>query len=212
MPSVCVDENLTITSGGKLQLAPWSVPRQVAVAKAYSGYNGAIGALTALPGLLLIDQQLSWRNETPVDHTIVTRISRGTRAIVVSNPNAVQVRDRWTWAFDDTPTVPVTSGIFNSQCGLAGDIGTNSIAEPNPGMFWTWRSPDCIDDWQQLPVTPGQTYNVWYRLYVWTPPPWSDNANKNSPFHAVYVDPVTISLIAFPQQAPLTNQYLRRND
>jgi hypothetical protein len=42
-----------------------------------------------------------------------------------------------------------------------------------------------------------------YRCYVWTPPPWSDNANKNSPKHEAAARWARIQMIAFPQQGRL---------
>jgi hypothetical protein len=35
---------------------------------------------------------------------------------------------------------------------------------------------------------------------VWTPPPWSSNANKNAPEHQAAANYTRIQLLAFPQQ------------
>jgi hypothetical protein len=187
---------------GVLNLAPWSVPRTVADVRADSGGDGLVLPDIAAPGKLLINQQVRWRNETPVEHMVIIRVTRRYKTWVTSNPNAVQFRDRWSWALDAEPDEPVTVDYFNSAAGGAEDIGTNTVAEPNPGKFhhlWgTTTSDEYID-----PVEPGQALKVWYRSYVWTPPPWSDNANKNAPEHRANAGWARIQLIAHPHQGEL---------
>lgn len=200
--AVCVSENLTIDADGKLRLAPWSVPRNAVDVLVSSNADGPLLETTALPGKLLIDKQINWKNDTPVDHMVTIRATRRWKRWIVSNPNAIQFRDRWSSAIDTAPAVPVVSGLFNSQCGSAGDIGTNTVAEPNPGKFWHWWGTNSSDEWVG-PVAPGETLNVWYRAYVWTPPPFSDNANKNSPQHEAEAGFTRLQLIVFPQQGPL---------
>jgi hypothetical protein len=203
--AVCVDENLTVTTDGLLRLAPWSVPRNLVDVMMRSGGDGGIGATTALPGKLLIDHQDSWVNDTPVDHMVLIRVTRASKFIVTSNPNAVQFRDRWSWAQDAPASEPVVTGYFNSKCGLSADVGTNSVAEPNPGKFWGWFPATSSDEWVGT-ISPGQTLNVWYRMYVWTPPPWSDNANKNTPVHIANAGWARLQLIGFPQQGNLVHE------
>ena len=208
-PRVCVAENLAIGADGKLRLAPWSVPRNVldVMAKS-SGDTLKLLETTTLPGRLMVDQKGEWLNNTPVDHMVRVIITRRWKRWVVSNPNAVQFRDRWSTAITpvgDTPVpaeIPVVSGIMNGQVGSAGDIGTNSVAEPNPGKYWHWWGTNSVDEWVG-PVQPGETIRLHYRIYVWTPPPFSDNANNNSPGHESEVGWARIQLMAFPQQGKL---------
>jgi hypothetical protein len=204
-PNVCIDENLTTDAAGLLLLQPWAVPRLVADVRAISGGDGTLFPEQALPGKLLIDQKVGWRNETPLEAMVQIRIVRAAKSWIVSNPNAIQFRDRWTYTIGKnglTPTIPVTTGIYNSQVGSAIDCGTNSVAEPNPGRQWVWASANCADEWVG-PIQPGEKINLWYRCYVWTPPPWSDNANKNSPLHEAHARWTRIMLTAFPQQGNL---------
>lgn len=205
MPStnVCVAENLLVTKGGELQLAPWSVPRLVQDVMATSGGDGDIGATTYPPGKKLMDQRLEWKNDTPVTHTILIRCVRRYKRWIVSNPNALQFRDRWSWSVNGEPEEPSTVGTYNSQCGSAEDVGTDSVAQPNPGKFWHWWGSNTSDEWVWLPVKPGDTIKVWYQMYVWTPPPFSDNANKNKPQHVAEAGWSRIQMIAFPQQGEL---------
>ena len=208
-PSVCVAENLEVGSDGKLRLAPWSVPRNVVdvVARSSADTTKLTETIT-LPGILLIDRQVKWTNDSPVDHMIRAEITRRWRRWVTSNPNAVQFRDRWSSAITpvDTDPVeaaePITSGILNGQTGSAGDIGTNSVAEPEPGKFWHWWGTNTTEEWLG-PVAPGETIRLWYRQYVWTPPPFSDNANKNAPAHEAEAGYARIALWAFPAQGKL---------
>lgn len=204
-PNVCVDENLTTDDAGGLILQPWSYPRLVKDVRGTSGADGKLFPELSLPGKLLIDQKVKWHNDTPLETMVLIRVTRGPKSWITSNPNAIQFRDRWTWAYDpdDTlPSVPVTTGIFNSQVGSALDVGTNSVAEPNPGKQWVWTDTNCSDEWIG-PVQPQDFVNVWYRCYVWTPPPFSDNANKNSPQHVANANWARIQLIAFPSQGNL---------
>ena len=185
----------------------WAFPRLVADVRAISGGDGKLFPELTLPGKLLINQKAKWRNETPLESMVLIRVTRGPKSWITSNPNAIQFRDRWTYTVDPDdiePTIPVTTGIYNSQVGSALDVGTNSVAEPNPGKQWVWTDVNSSDEWIG-PAMPGDFVNVWYRQYVWTPPPFSDNANKNSPQHMAYGGWARIQLIAFPTQGNLVS-------
>ncbi|MFA5707943.1 hypothetical protein [Mycolicibacterium sp.] len=203
-PNVCISENLTTDDAGQLRMQPWAVVRNVVDVRALSGGDGPIVApLTALPGKLLIDRKASWKNTTPLPQRVLVRVTRGPRYWLTSNPNAIQFRDRWSLAVDRPAAIPVTTGIYNSQCGSAIDLGTNSVAEPHPGRQWRWSDINSSDEWVPQPVEPGSTLNLWYRCYVWTPPPWSNNANKNQPQHEARANWARIQMMAFPQQGNL---------
>lgn len=211
-PSVCVAENLVVGDDGKLRLAPWSVPRNVVDILARSGADTTkLLETSTLPGRLLIDvppETVVWTNTTPVDHMVRIVVTRRWKRWITSNPNAVQFRDRWSTAVTPAgndavmPAVPVVSGIFNSQCGSASDLGSNTVAEPVPGKFWGWWGTNASEEWIE-PVAPGDTLRVAYRCYVWTPPPFSDNANKNAPAHEAEAGYTRIQLMAFPKQGKL---------
>jgi hypothetical protein len=206
---VCVGENLAINDAGQLELAPWSVPRLLVDEIAGSGADTTkLPATTTLPGRLLIEKYVQWTNDAPVDHTIRVEVTRRWKRWVTSNPNAIQFRDRWTsviipvGAAFTLPQPPVVSGLYNSITGSAGDLGTNTVAEPNPGVFYSWWDTNTGEEWLG-PVKPGETFGLWYRMYVWTPPPFSDNANKNAPNHQAEGGWARISLMGFPAQGPL---------
>lgn len=202
-PNVCVDEHLSVDDAGRLGLQPWSVPRLVVDVRADSGADGKLTAIQALPGRLLIEAPpIGWTNRTPVDHMLLIRVTRAWRSWLTSQPNVVQMRDRWTYAMDRTPEVPSVTGIYASQVGGGFDLGTNSVAEPLPGRQWVWMPAHCVDEWVG-PVAPGRRLNLRYRAYVWTPPPWSDNANKNAPQHEARAGYTRIQLLAFPKPGKL---------
>lgn len=203
-PNVCLDENLTTDEAGALRLQPWSVPRVVVDVRALAAGDGKVYPTTAPPGKLLIDRKVSWRNDTPLEQMIRIRVVRASRSIIVSNPNAIQFRDRWTYAVDAEPSVPITIGPVNGQSGASVDLSSNSVAEPNPGVLWTW-SPTCSHTEWWGPLEPDQQFNLWYRCYVWTPPPWSDNANKNQPNHDARANWARIQLKAYPEQGTLVS-------
>lgn len=200
-PNVCIDENLTTDDVGALRLQRWSVPRSVADVRVVSTGDGPLTKPeTALPGKLMLDKKVTWLNDTPLPQPVVIRVTKASRSILTSNPNAIQVRDRWTYAIDTDPAEPVTSSIFNGQFGGADDFGTNTVAEPVPGRLWLWSDTSMSEEWVPRLLEPNQKLTVWYRCYVWTPPPWANNANKNSPAHEVYVNWVRLQLLAFPHQ------------
>jgi hypothetical protein len=199
MTKVCVSRNLTITDG-VLGLAPWSVPRIVVDVVAPSIGDGQIGATTSLPGKLMIDKQVSWTNDAPLPTPVLFRLQRGGREFSTSNPNAVQVRDRWTTrqgVGPQTPAVPDTTTVLQSQFGGALDLSSNTTATPIAGRLWQFIDAQITEDWLG-PVEPGETLSVWYRCTAWTPPPWADNANNNAPFHDVYVRNARMQLVAMP--------------
>ena len=199
-PKVCVAEHLTVDDNGQLSLAPWSVPRNVLDEIATS--RGDTTKLLATESLdravLLVNWKGSWLNDSPVDHMVRVQVTRRFKRWVTSNPNAVQFRDRWSSAIDAEAEPPVVSGIFNSQCGSAGDVGTNTVAEPQPGKYHHWWGTNTSDEWLG-PIEPGQRLYVAYRAYVWTPPPFSNNANKNAPDHEEEVGYARIALHAMPE-------------
>lgn len=206
---MCVGENLIVGPDGALQLAPWSVPRNVVDVMAVSGGDTTkLLETRTLPGRLLIDKRVKWFNDTPVDHQVRFLVTRRWRRWIVSNPNAIQFRDRWSSSITPKgsdrvdPALPVVSGIFNSQTGSAGDIGTNTVAEPFPGKFWHWWGTNTSEEWLG-PVKPGDLFQAHYRAYVWTPPPWSNNANKNSPAHEAEAGWARLQLQVFPEQGKL---------
>lgn len=200
-PKVCIDENLS-TSSSKLVVAAWSVPRLVRDVIGSSGGDGPLPATPYLPGQLLINLQTSWYQDAPVDQMLLIRVTRSWKQWVTSNPNAIQFRDRWSHAINAEPPIPVTSGLFNSQVGSAIDFGTNSVAEPNPGKHFVWKDAHSSDEWVG-PLARRDYFSLHYRCYVWTPPPFSDNANKNNPEHSATANFTRIQLISFPQQGNL---------
>lgn len=203
--AVCLGEHLTVSADGKLRMAPWSVMRNVVDVVAKSGADTTKLRVTdTLPGRLLIDRMVEYTNDTPIEHDIRVLVTRRWRRWVTSNPNAVQFRDRWSSAITDKdalepiiPAVPTVASLMNGQTGSAGDIGSNATAEPNPGRFHHWWGTNVAEEWLG-PLEPGATIRVWYHQYAWTPGPFSDNANKNSPRHEAEAGWARIQLQTHP--------------
>lgn len=199
MAEVCVSRNLKIASGA-LGIEKWSTVRHVADQTFVSVGDGAFSNITTLPGKLMIDGAVSWTSDSPLDTLVLMRVQRARRDWLVSQPNAVQIRDRWTYTLDGTtPAVPNTSTLLQSQVGGAMDYSTNTTGTPMQGRYWQFLDPQLTEDWIG-PVPPGATLRVRYRAYLWTPPPWSNNANNNSPVHEAYIRDTRIQLLAFPTQ------------
>lgn len=199
MAEVCVSRNMSI-AGGLLGIEPWTLPRIVLDQTFVSTGDGAYGQQTTLPGKLMIDSGiLTWTNPSPLDARLLVRVQRGRQQWQVSNPNAVQVRDRYTYAIDDDPRVPDTSSVYTGQSGGSIDVGVQVNGTPFLGVYWEWQDPTLTEDW--IPgIPPGAQFRMWYRCYLWTPPPWSNNANSNNPQHSAAVHDTRIQLIAFPTQ------------
>lgn len=204
MPEVCVDRNLSITPGSPAELGieKWSVVRHVADVTANSVGDGAFTAQTVLPGKLMISQQVDWISDSPLDTMILLRINRAWRDWITSNPNAVQIRDRWTYKIGvgpQTPRHPDPSTLLQSQHGAALDLSSNTVAQPRAGKTFGHEDMHITEDWLG-PVSPGETIAVWYKCYLWTPPPFSNNANNNVPQHEATVKNARIQFMAFPSQ------------
>ncbi|WP_280499013.1 DUF7172 family protein [Nocardia cyriacigeorgica] len=197
MPQVCVSRNLTI-SGGALGLAKWSAPRMVAQVSATSTGDGAItgAGLTTQPGRLMVNAQISWVSDSPLDSMMRLQVIRPYRTIIASNPNAVQIWDAWNHAIDRPARVPDAYNLVNSLCTLGVDIGTDNVAQPVYGRVHQDYPASASEEWYELPA--GSTLNVHYRAYVWTPPPWSNNASANNPLHEAHARGVKLRLWAFP--------------
>lgn len=200
MAQVCVSQNLDITAG-VLGIEPWSIPRHVHDVTYNSTGDGAFSAQTTLPGKLMIDSGvISWTNTAPLDAFVLLRLQRAYRNWQTSNPNAVQIRDRYTYAIGgEDPRTPDPTSVYTGHSGSAMDVGAQFNGTPYIGLYWEWEDGTLVEDWLG-PIGPGQVLKLWYRCYLWTPPPWSNNANNNSPQHSASVRNTRIQLIAFPTQ------------
>lgn len=200
MAQVCVSQNMGIGSN-QLSVNPWSTVRHVYDTTHNSIGDGSFGQQTTLPGKLMIDSGIiTWTNPSPLDAMVLLRLQRAYRNWEISNPNAVQIRDRYTYAIGGAdPRLPETSSVYLGQSGGAMDAGAQFNGTPYIGVYWEWEDPTLSEDWLG-PVPPGEDLKVWYRCYLWTPPPWSNNANNNSPLYDANVRSTRIQLISYPTQ------------
>lgn len=179
----------------------WAAPRVVHDATYNSTGDGAYTTpYTVPPGKLMIDSGIqSWVNSTSLTANVLLRFQRARREWWTSNPNAVQVRDRYTYTLNgDDPRTPDTSSTYHGQSGSAGDVGASSTAVPHPAVFYEYEDGTMLEDWIAVPA--GQTLKFWYRAYMWTPPPWSNNANNGSPTQSTSIHNTRIIAMAFPTQ------------
>ncbi|MCM6774967.1 hypothetical protein NDR87_26340 [Nocardia sp. CDC159] len=204
MADVCVSRNLDLTAG-KLGVEPWSVFRLVADVTGTSTGDGALTRNTRLPGKLMINTSVSWVSNSPLPSQMMLRVTRAHRSIVSSNPNAVQMRDAWEVGIDEAPRTPDPSRVLNSQFGTAADLGVDTTAQPYYGRIYLHADTTSSDTWFDDPLPAGSTITIAYRCYVWTPPPWSNNASANQPVHEAYARSTRLQLFA----APLQDEALR---
>jgi hypothetical protein len=200
MPETCVSRNLDVTAG-VLGIEPWSVPRIVSDQTFNSIGDGVYGATTNLPGKLMVQGSLNWVNNSPLPATLLIRVTRAYRSWKVAQPNAVQIRDRWTWSIGGSATPPDPSSVMNGMCGAALDVSVNSSGTPLPGVYYEFEDASTTEEWAgDLP--PGVAFDLRYACYLWTPPPWSDNANLGGPQYSAEVRNTRIQLFAFPTRDP----------
>lgn len=200
MAQVCVSKNFEFP-GGELTAQPWSVVRHVFDTTFSSVGDGTFDQQTTLPGKLMIDSGVqTWTNDSELDAMVLFRLNRAYRDYVVSNPNVVQIRDRYTFSIGtDDPRVPDTSNQYQGATGGGVDFSSNTVTQPLAGKLWMWEDANISEDWAG-PVAPGEDFNFHYLCYLWTPPPWSNNANENTPEHSARVRSARIQLLAFPTQ------------
>lgn len=202
MTKVCISKNLGVDSG-VLKVEPWSVFRHVADTTTPATGDGTIVQTDYLPGKLMVQAGLAWTSDAPIPLQMVVRIQRGPRQIITSNPNAVQIRDRWTSLnspIGELPEYPTTAIVFQSQRTLAGDLSTNIDTTPKAGIFANYIDQTMTEDLVPDLLMPGETVTVLYAAFAWTPPPFSNNANAGGPVHTVTVSWVRIQLMAIPAQ------------
>jgi hypothetical protein len=193
---------ITGASPTVLGIQKWSAPRIVLDQTFNSTGDGTISAaITTLPGKLAIDSGvLSWTSDSPLPLSIRIVVNRAYRDLVNSNPNAIQVRDVWNYAVSgNTPRAPDPTSLFNSQWGGSQDLGTNSSAVPYLGLTYLATDPQMTEDWYPGLVA-GDTFKMWYRAYIWTPPPFSNNANNGTLTMSCNIRSTRIQLWAFPTQ------------
>lgn len=198
-PNVCTSGNLAVSDDKKLRLNPATLIRPVRDVVATSSGDGKMVYTPDIAApKVLIEQKLAWSNDLGLDVALRVIIVRGTRNLKTSQPNYIQLRDRYTTAINAEAGEPELTGYYNSQCGAGIDLGTNSTAEPNPGRYWVWWDGRMEDDW--FDIDAGDDFALWYRCAAWTPEPWSDNANSGNPEHTVAAKYTRLLLLAYPKQ------------
>lgn len=199
MANVCVSDDFRI-EGGKLGLT--AVPAAGAWLPTIgsglwpnSGIPGGpnFGRITELPGMRISSAYVQVWNSYGVPLRMMVRAQRPTIALNVSNPNAAQVRSKWAYKVTDEAIMdpnhvnwlPDPSQDFDLQVGVSMDAGASNGGVPTRGVIMRAYPPASLEEPVPAVVQPGQHITVWFASYLWTPPPWSDNANNNNPKHTI---------------------------
>lgn len=200
MANVCVSDDFRIEDG-KLGLAnvPASGAWQRIISAVYFPSGAVIGGegmvsfgrLTSLPGKRISYAAVLVMNEYDTPLTVMVRAQRPAMNVIVSNPNAAQIRSKWSYKITDGPLAdpwdasnyPDPSQDFDLQVGVSLDAGASSGGVPVRGVISRIFPAAYVEDIVPAKVLPGQYLYVWFATYLWTPPPWSDNSNNNSPQH-----------------------------
>lgn len=135
---------------------------------------------TTLPGVTMITEQGASYNTGPRPAYLRVLIARQGWLVTASNPNVTQIRDRFTYAIDAAPPPADVTDTYTSQFTAGLDLSTNKSAVPLPGVI-TRYSGASVHEELIGPVPPGGVVMYEYKVNAWTPPPFSTNANNNSP-------------------------------
>lgn len=185
MSKVCVSDAFTIVDGA-LGLAAWTG------AEFYRRRVGAevtltqTGAIPTLPGIELWDMVEVAVNEAHVNRLAVFRLQRPIITLIVPQPNAMQVRDRWEVRVaprGGVPDIPgalemSTAQVYNGAWTASADSGTFSNGTTRKGRMYRHFPGPMVD--VQVTVPPDHTAAIRWMGYVWTPPPWSNNADAGN--------------------------------
>ena len=181
---VCVSPMFDVAAGGGLGLVA-TAGVQIAGQHQWEGDDDwSSDPLTVLPGMELWDDAFELTNTADHDRYVMLRIQRPYYiAMRVPQPNALQVRDGWECRVGEDPpepTVDVTRhyrGIWTASL----DLGTTSASggTPHAGKIEQYSPSFRVDEIVHVPA--GETIIFRWAAWVWTPPPWSDNANDGHP-------------------------------
>lgn len=201
MPNICVPADLTINGAGALGVGPTAYSREVATAS-HASWSVAYLYTPTLYAPHTLDLMYEHPGGEPVD--LELRLRRPSIRTVVSNPNAIQIRDGWeatVYAADSSsthryPEVDLMAS-YRSQYTSSLDIGAQSSGTP----FYGRRSMGVEESLVEYPVTRlyagDRVYLRWTMAY-WTPPPWSDNASNNNASHRIWAGAGSAALVAVP--------------
>lgn len=181
MSEVCVSDAFTVTDGA-LGLAAWTgaVIESREIEEISYEWPGMTG-ITSLPGEALWDHTVIGTNTAGVARLAVFRLQRPYSTMLeVPQPNAMQMRDAWAYRVGPNVTAPNVSVVedYNGAWTASADSGTFSDGTTRKGRLYLYFPGSMVD--VQVRVPAGEQVALRWRGYIWTPPPWSNNADNGN--------------------------------
>lgn len=181
MSEVCVSDAFTVVDGA-LGLAAWTgaviaLREQEQISYEWPDWSG----ITSLPGEPLWDHEIVAVNDAPSARLAVFRLQRPYSTMFeVPQPNAMQMRDGWAYRVGPGVTAPPVSVVedYNGAWTASADSGTFSDGTTRKGRLIRYFPGSMVD--VQVHVPAGETVALRWAGWVWTPPPWSNNADDGN--------------------------------
>lgn len=173
---ICVDEHFQSTNA-MTSLAAGTLPRMVVEQRTASAHDGDIKQLS--DPVVFMDSVLRWRNTTGMSQRAVVEVAASPRQIVVSNPNAIAVRDTYGCRIGVSPDQPDTNTILGETMVRA---RRNDFRAPSMAFQTTFddSSPGVVHVCPGV-VPDGEEIVFHYTSVVSTPGNWrqSDTPRMN---------------------------------
>lgn len=195
---ICIGPNLGTDSDGALMLSDTAY-----VTPVWNYVSTGPGRMTdfgtTLPGQEMESGSHEVTNDADVARPLMVVWSRPPVYLRVAQPNAVQVRMKATVESGSRlppESTPNPSASYDAAFTAGTDVDTDDEGTPVFGHYtraWPggcYRTVEIID--------PGDKARFSWSTYVWSPPPWSNNASDNNPLQVASVGSHTVWAAFFP--------------
>lgn len=204
--ATCATSQFT-TNGGILGLDPSAQARIVSESTQASVGDGplASNANPGVPGKIMIDQRSHWVNDFGVPVQVQVQIQRARRTMLLSSPNFLFIRERYTYVvgYDTSGPIlaptPSVDPTWQTEWGGGIDVGIKNVSgtlTPNYGQF-RLSTPESMLFIPLMRLEIGQSIDVRFRASCVNPYTWWTNAPSQK--NEIYAFSNTIRMLAFPE-------------
>lgn len=179
MADVCVSEDFTVDGAGQLSIAAHTRMSHVSTLSAAPVSRRKTWSEIALPGDRMWFLQSQVVNTSPVDRPVMFRLNRPYVFLSPAQPNAIQLRDKWETEVGASPIAPAVdvTESYNGVWTASVDSGPPG-GSPQRGRTFPYWPGVMVAETVMVPA--GESAVLSWAGYVWTPPPWSNNANEGN--------------------------------
>lgn len=167
---ICTSEYMLGNVRGLGMARHW-YPRIVKEAFLQSKKDGTIAR--APDPVTMIDDDLTWFNNTDDPQAVSIHILRAPRSIVAQSPGTVVIHDAWSWRVGISPTADFPSVIQDTMGGkMQMDRPSAAAADLLYGrLFYDSHASQAWENLGEVP--PGQSLHFRYLAAVQTPGVWT---------------------------------------